>query len=644
MIDQKILRSENAWTDKDLYQKIYEFSIEHPELYWAAHMDFLSWTKRPSKILEKLDGWLPRWFSDGRINACHNCVDRHAKATPEKTALIWQGDDMTTFENISFKKLKEEVCRFANVIKTFDINQNSYVTIYMPMIPEGVFACLACARLGIRYTVVFSGFSPQALALRMDDCGSDLVISCDASKRGGKIFPIKQNVDKAREICKRSISSLIVRRQNVDVEWNQNLDSDYYQLSGNCGTECEIADTEALSELFMLYTSGSAGRPKGIVHGTGGFLLFAMTTFKYFFNINKDSVFWCSGDIGWLGGHAYSIYAPLANGTTTLIFEGIPTYPSPAVFSEIIDKHQITSFNTAPTAIRALMQHSDEALAGGGRESLRLIGVFGEILNKDAWEWYFHRFGNGRCPLVNMWGQTEIGGVSTAPLCDISDMKHANVGKQFFGCEFVLKDLGGRLISEPWKPGALFIKHSMPGMLLDVFGDKNALKNMIASEGGDETYCTGDGAYVDDEKNIWITGRNDDVLNVSGHRISPIEIEEAIAKAEFVSEISVVGFPHELKGEGIFAFVVLKKSATEEQRKNAQKIISAFVAEAISPITKPDVVLVVDDIPKTISGKIMRRVLRAIASGETENFSDLSTIANPECIKNIIASFSALGS
>ena len=636
MIEHNILCSDDAWRNSDIYSKLYEFSIQHPEKYWEAQIDRLSWAQRPSQIMTKAEDGTYHWFADGKINACYNCVDRHEKLQPNKIALIWQSEDIDVFEKISFKTLKEEVCRFANAIKKIGLTKKSYVTIYMPMIPEGVYACLACARLGIRYTAVFSGFSPNALALRMDDSKSDFVITCDSSKRGGKVFPVKKNVDEAREICKRNIKSLVVRRQKSEISWNKDLDYDYYDIAKNLPTECEIAETESLSELFMLYTSGSVGKPKGVVHGTGGFLLFALMSFKYFFDINKDSIFWCSGDIGWLGGHEYSMYAPLANGTTTLIFEGMPTYPRASIFCEIIDKHQVTSFNTAPTAIRAMMKNSAESIASTKRTSLKSLGVFGEILNKEAWNWYFHKIGNEKCTIVNMWGQTEIGGVSVAPLCKLDEMiASGHVGKPFFGCEFVLKDCNGEIINAHDEQGSLFIKSSMPGMLLGIFGDKDAVKNMYYNGGKDDMYCTGDGAYFDHAGNLWITGRNDDVLNVSGHRISPIEVEEVISKSEIVSEASVVGFPHEIKGDGIFAFVVLKKNISREQKENASDSVLKLVAKTISPITKPDVILIVDDLPKTISGKIMRRVLRKIAAGETEDFADLSTIANPSCINDI---------
>lgn len=636
MIDKKILCSDDAWRDEDLYNQIYDFSIKHPEEYWAAQIDRLSWVRKPTKIFHKSDSGSPQWFADGKINACYNCVDRHAETTPEKTAIIWQNDDLTVSEKISFQQLKDEICKFANVIKKLGIKNSNYVTIYMPMIPEAIYACLACARLGLKYTVVFSGFSPDALALRMNDCGSEFIISCDANQRGGKSFAIKKNIDKARKICQRKIISLIVKKQGTEIDWDEELDNDYYAISSDIGTECEIVKKESLSELFMLYTSGSVGKPKGVIHGTGGFLLYALMSFKYFFDICEDSVFWCSGDIGWMGGHAYAVLAPLANGTTTVIFEGIPTYPTSSIFGEIIDKHQITSFNTAPTVLRAIMQNQDAALNNTKRDSLRLLGVFGEILNKDDWEWYFQKFGKGRSPVINMWGQTELGGVCVSPFCNIKKMgQPGNVGKQFFGCEFEIRNDNNEIITQKGKSGNLFIKYSMPGMMTGIFGETMAMSRMYYDSGKEEIYCAGDGACFDIENNFWITGRNDDVLNVSGHRISPIEIEETIAKAEIVLEAAVVGFPHKIKGEGIFAFVVLHRNTNKDQNIAVSGIIKNLVAQTISPITKPDIVLIVDDLPKTISGKIMRRILRLIAAGETENFGDLSTIVNPDCILKI---------
>jgi acetyl-CoA synthetase len=579
-----------------------------------------------------------KWFPDGKINACYNCVDRHAEANPYKTAIIWQGENLDEFEYISFKRLKEEVCRFANTLTGLGLTRNDCVTVYMPMVPEGIYACLACARLGIPYTAVFAGFSPNAIALRMDDCNSSFIISCDANRRGGRMFPLKQNVDAARKICNRKIRALIVRRQGVDIDWDDGLDIDYYEASKDKSLECEIQETDSLSDLFILYTSGSVGKPKGVTLGTGGFLLFSMLTGRYFFNLFENEVFWGSGDIGWMGGHAYPLYSSLCNGTTSLFFEGIPTYPRNSIFWEIVDMHKVTTFNTAPTVLRAMMKYSDESLSTSSRSSLKHLGVFGEVLNKEAWLWYFNEVGGGRCPIVNMWGQTELGGVPTAPLCNLTEMKaYGHIGRQFFGCKLVLKDENDVTITTPETRGAMFIEHPLPGMLTGIFGSKTAMKDTYYSQSSDDIYFTGDEAYFDFDGNHWITGRADDVLNVSGHRISPIEIEEVIAGSDIVAEVSVVGYPHPIKGEGVFAFVVLKKGITDEQRTDAEKIISDRVRELISPITKPDVIAIVSDLPKTRSGKIMRRILRGIAANKND-FKDLTTISNPECIETIMAS------
>lgn len=636
MVNKELLTSKDAWRDPEIYKKVYDFSINNPDAYWEAQLDRLSWVKRPTIISQKSENGGAIWFPDGKINACYNCVDRHAEKTPDKTALIWQSEDLNICEKISYKKLQEEVCRFANTLKKLGLGRKNYITVYMPMIPESIYACLACARLGIPYTLVFSGFSPSALALRMNDFNSDFIISCDASLRGGKRFGLKQNVDSARALCKNKVRTLIVKRQGIDIAWDDKLDNDYYELSKNLPTTCEIADTDSLSELFVLYTSGSVGKPKGVMHGTGGFLLFSSMTHKYFFDIQEDSVFWCSGDIGWMGGHAYSVYAPLCNGVTTLIFEGIPTHPKNSVFWEVIDKHKVSSFNTAPTALRAMMKNPEESLANTSRDSLKLIGVFGEILNKEAWHWYFNGVGKGKCPLVNMWGQTELGGVSTAPLCNLDDMEtYGHTGRQFFGCKIVLKDGKGNPVTGIEKAGSMFIENSMPGMLLGIWGDKTAMKKIYYSQANDGSYCAGDEAYFDHDHNMWVAGRNDDVLNVSGHRVSPIEIEEVITATGITAEVSVVGYPHSIKGEGIFAFVVLKKDLAEEQKLNAKQIISDHVKDIISHITKPDIIHIVDDLPKTISGKIMRRILRKIASGDTKDYADISTLANHECLEKL---------
>ncbi|MDR1475734.1 MAG: acetate--CoA ligase [Holosporales bacterium] len=630
------LLHKEAWRDPEIYKELYDFSIEKPEEYWRAQLERLSWVKHPESVLEKNRFGNDEWFADGKINACYNCVDRHVEKNPEKIAVIWQSEKLDVCEKISFQKLKEEVCRFANTLKKIGLSRRDCITIYMPMIPEGIYACLACARLGIPYSAVFAGFAPSALASRMNDCKSTFIISCDASVRGGKIIPLKSNVDQARELCNHNVRSLIVRRQGIDIPWNEASDFDYYSVSSDRATECEIADTDSLSELFILYTSGSVGKPKGVVMGTGGYLLFSSLTHKYFFDIEDDSVFWGSGDIGWMGGHSYALYAPLCNGVTSVFFEGIPTYPRVSIFWEIIDKHQVTSFNTAPTAIRAMMKNSIESLSNTSRNSLKLIGVMGEILNKDAWHWYFTKVGNERCPLINMWGQTELGGVPTAPLCNLAEMKtYGHVGRQFFGCNLSLRNEAGEVITAPEKRGSLFIDHPLPGMLLRVYGNEHALRMLYYSQSEEGHYCTGDEAFIDHEGNYWITGRNDDVLNVSGHRISPIEIEETISISGIVAEVSVVGFPHPIKGEGIYAFVVLKHNISDPDRAQAKQIISDRVRNLISPITKPDVISIVSDLPKTRSGKIMRRILRRLASGDKKEFEDISTISNPDCINGI---------
>ncbi|MDR1609869.1 MAG: acetate--CoA ligase [Holosporales bacterium] len=637
-IDEQYLRRDDAWRDEEVYKTIYDYSLRDIEGYWRAQVPRLSWIRSPEIIMQRGPHGTTKWFPDGKINACYNCVDRHAEANPYKTAVIWQGEGLDEFEYISFKKLKEEVCRFANTLTSLGLTRSDCVTVYMPMVPEGIYACLACARLGIPYTAVFAGFSPNAIALRMDDCNSNFIISCDANRRGGKMFPLKQNVDAARKICNRKIRALIVKRQGVDVDWDDGLDIDYYEASKNQPLECKIQEASSSDDLFILYTSGSVGKPKGVTLGTGGFLLFSMITGRYFFNLFENEVFWGSGDIGWMGGHAYPLYSSLCNGTTSLFFEGIPTYPRNSIFWEIVDMHKVTTFNTAPTVLRAMMQHSDESLSTSSRSSLKHLGVFGEVLNKEAWLWYFNEVGGGRCSIVNMWGQTELGGVPTAPLCNISEMKaYGHIGRQFFGCKLILKDEDDVTITTPETKGAMFIEHPLPGMLTGIFGSKTAMKDTYYSQSGDDIYFTGDEAYFDFDGNHWITGRADDVLNVSGHRISPIEIEEVIAGADIVAEVSVVGFPHPIKGEGIFAFVVLKKGITDEQRTNAEKTLSDRVRRLISPITKPDVIAIVDDLPKTRSGKIMRRILRGIAANKRD-FSDLTTISNPECIEAIMTS------
>jgi acetyl-CoA synthetase len=653
MLDKKFLLHEDAWKNENIYKELYEYSIRNREEYWMAQVERLDWIKRPSTCFkgQRADGYMRTdWFSDGQINACYNCVDRHAKKTPARTAIIWQSENIDICELITYKKLSDEVNRFANTLKKLGLTREKYVTIYLPMIPEAVYACLACARLGIPYSVVFAGFSPKAVALRARDCGSDFIVSCDANIRGGKVIPLKKNIDEMRELYKKDMKALIIRRQKIDIPWNSKTDFDYYELSKNEATTCEIEKTNSLDPLFILYTSGSVGKPKGILQGTGGFLLFSSMTHKYFFDIKDDSVFWCSGDIGWMGGHAYSLFAPLCNGVTSLFFEGIPTYPSPSIFFDVIEKHKVTSFNTAPTALRAMMRNPEEALETSSRSSLRLLGVFGETLNKETWSWYFNEVGKGRCPIVNMWGQTELGGVPTAPLTNLEEMKsYGHIGRPFFTCEFVIKDECGKDIKTPDKPGALYLKNPLPGMFLDIFNDKSAVKKIYYND-FDDLYCPGDEAFFDSNGFFWITGRIDDVLNVSGHRVSPLEIEEVIARCDMVAEVSVVGFPHEIKGEGICAFIVLKSTNPDGKpnwplkddstlgiTETVGKMITDKVRNEISPICRPDKVVFVSDLPKTRSGKIMRRILRKIVSNNAGGFDDITTLSNPECISEIIA-------
>jgi acetyl-CoA synthetase len=615
-----------AWRDPAVYRELYEYSVQHHVEYWEAQAERLSWISKPTVVY---DG--KKWFTDGVINACYNCVDRHALVTPNKDAMIWQsGSDIGVFEKFTFEELLREVSRFANVLKGVGLTRNDYVTIHMPMVPEAIFACLACARLGIPYTVVYTGFSPHSVALRMNNCNSDFIITCDANRRGEKLISLKEGLDNLRElVTDRKIRGLVIKRQGIETTWDDSLDLDYYELAENASTECDVTPVMSNDDLFILYTSGSTGQPKGILHGTGGLILFSSMTHKYFFNIHDDTVFWCSGDIGWMGGQAYSLIAPLCNGTTTVIYEGIPTYPSPSMFPMIIDKHKVSSFNTAPTAIRAMMSYQkEEVFEGTTMDSLMNIGVFGEVLNKDTWEWYFNEFGKGRCPIVNMWGQTEIGGVNLSPLCNMSDMQaYGHVGRPFFGNKiFIDSEVIG-----PNEPGAMFMENSSPGMFKGVFGETDMSQYYSQIEG---MYCAGDEAYYDEEGFVWITGRTDDVLNVSGHRVSPLEIENVIIENDAVLEASVVGYPHPIKGEGIYAFVVLKESTDleEAEKQTMRELLIDRVRTIISPITKPDVVTFVRALPKTRSGKIMKRILRRVAAGMFNNIGDVTALQNPECI------------
>ena len=638
-----ILHSSDAWRNKEIYQEIYDYSMINPEDYWMSQIDQILWTNIPKIPTQIASNGATLWFPDGKVNACYNCVDRYSNAKPDAIAIIWQSEKLDICECITYKKLKEEVCKFANTLTILGVTRSDFVTIYMPMVPEAIYACLACTRLGIVYTAVFAGFSPNAIAMRMQDSNrSNFIITVDANTRGGKIIPMKSNVDYARKLLQYPVRCLVIRRIGTDINWDDRYDIDYYETSKNVSTDCPISDTSATDKLFILYTSGSSGKPKGITMSTGGFLLFSMLTGKYFFNMFEGEIFWGSGDIGWMGGHAYALYAALCNGITSVFYEGIPTYPRKSIFWEIIDKHKITSFNSAPTAIRAMMQYSEESLSNTSRDSLKYLGIFGEILNKEAWYWYFNSVGKGRCPVVNMWGQTELGGVPTAPLSCLDEMKtYGHIGRQFFGCKLILKDENDMTITKAETKGSLFIKYPMPGMLIDIVN--GSLKDTYYSQTSENLYCCGDEAYFDCDGNFWITGRNDDVLNVSGHRISPIEIEEVISQLDIVAEVCVIGYPHPIKGEGIYAFVVLKKDIDKEIRLSATTIInnhiqtiSNHVKDTISPITKPDVIVFVPDLPKTRSGKILRRILRHLASSNTEDCEDFTTINNPDCVQEIL--------
>lgn len=638
IMDKNLLINDNAWKDESIYNEIYNYSIQNPDKYWLAQLDRLDWITNPTIVNRKLDNGSTEWFPDGKINVCYNCVDRHAEKNPSKTAIIWQSNDFNISEHISYKQLKDNVCIFANTLLKLGLTNEDCITIYMPMVPEAIYACLACTRIGIKYTAIFAGFSPNAVATRMKDCNSKFVITTDYNTRGDKVFPMKSNIDEVRKILDYEIKTLVIKRKNIKLEqWNDSIDFDYYNESKSVSNNCTITENYSNKPLFVLHTSGSAGTPKGITMSTGGFLLFSMVTGKYFFNMFENEIFWCTGDIGWMGGHSYALYSALCNGITSVFYEGIPTYPRRSIFWEIIDKHKITSFNTAPTALRAILQPSDKDYVETSRCSLKYLGVFGEVLKKADWDWYFNYVGNGRCPIVNMWGQTELGGVCTAPLSNLKYMNgEGHIGKQFFGCKLLLKDQNDNTINTPYTKGSLFIYYSLPGMLIDIVGNSKSIEETYYSKSKENIYYAGDEAYYDNNGNFWITGRNDDVLNVSGHRISPIEIEETIAKLNIVAEVAIVGYPHPIKGEGIYAFIVLKNNISEEDRKNAKKIINTHVRKTISPISKPDIISIVRELPKTRSGKILKRVLSKIASCKVEDIEDITTIDNPESITKIV--------
>jgi acetyl-CoA synthetase len=632
--------AKNALIDHDTYVKWYKQSVKDPEGFWDKHGKRIDWFKPYTKVKNtKFTGNVPiKWFEDGQTNVSYNCIDRHLKKRGDQIAIIWEGDNPYEDRKITYNQLHDHVSRLANVMKTNGVKKGDRVTIYMPMIPEAAFAMLACTRIGAIHSVVFGGFSPDALAGRIVDCRSDFVITADEGLRGGKTVPLKANADKAVTIAARDgvvvAKVLVVRRTCGKIDWFPERDLWYHVEMDKAKPVCPPVKMRAEDPLFILYTSGSTGKPKGVLHTTGGYLVYASMTHEYVFDYHEGEIYWCTADVGWVTGHSYIVYGPLANGATTLMFEGVPNYPSPARFWEVIDKHQVNIFYTAPTALRALMQQGDAPVKSTSRRSLRLLGSVGEPINPEAWEWYYHVAGDGRCPIVDTWWQTETGGILISPLPGATALKPGSATRPFFGIQPQIVDTEGTVHTDIKAEGNLCIADSWPGQARTVFGDhERFIQTYFSTYKG--KYFTGDGARRDEDGDYWITGRVDDVLNVSGHRMGTAEIESALVSHDLVSEAAVVGYPHDIKGQGIYCYVTLM--AGEIGDEALRKGLVAHVRAEIGPFAAPDKIQFAPGLPKTRSGKIMRRILRKIAEDDFAALGDTSTLADPAVVDDLVA-------
>ncbi|CAN1568424.1 Acs Acyl-coenzyme A synthetases/AMP-(fatty) acid ligases [Rhabdaerophilaceae bacterium] len=618
-------------------KKMYAASLKDGEAFWGEHGKRIDWFRPYSKVKNvsfKLGQVSIKWYEDGTTNVSYNCVDRHLLSRANQVAIIWEGDDPKDSKKITYAQLYSEVCRMANVLKANGVKKGDRVTIYLPMIPEAAFAMLACTRIGAVHSIVFGGFSPDSLAGRIEDCDSKIVITSDEGLRGGKAIPLKKNVDAAHDKVKGGIEKVIVvQRTGGRVTMHDGRDVWYHEEAAKVSDHCPPVEMNAEDPLFILYTSGSTGKPKGVLHTTGGYLVYASMTHQLVFDYQDGDVYWCTADVGWVTGHSYIVYGPLANGATTLMFEGIPNYPSDGRFWEVIDKHKVNTFYTAPTAIRALMQKGEAPVLATKRKSLRLLGSVGEPINPEAWEWYHRVVGSRRCPIVDTWWQTETGGILITPLPGAIDQKPGSATKPFFGIQPEIVDANG-VIQKGACEGNLVIKDSWPGQMRTVYGDHKRFEETYFSA-YPNTYFTGDGCRRDADGYYWITGRVDDVINVSGHRMGTAEVESALVAHPNVSEAAVVGYPHDIKGQGIYAYVTLMtgQAATDDLRKE----LVSWVRNEIGPIATPDKIQFAPGLPKTRSGKIMRRILRKIAEDEFAALGDTSTLADPSVVDDLIA-------
>lgn len=625
--------------NKQSYARWHNASIIDPKNFWNVQGQCLTWIKPYTDTAIKEVDWRKdslntRWYGNGTLNACANCIDRHLPERANQNAIIWEGDSPGQDKHISYAELHKEVCRFANVLKEIGVRKGDRVTIYLSMIPEAVYAMLACARIGAVHSVIFGGFSPTAIASRIQDCQSKFVITAGQGTRGGKTIPLKRNVDEALEILDESfhVKVLVVQAKSTELEWNKNIDFDYDELAASVSVDCPPEEMNAEDPLFILYTSGSTGAPKGILHTTGGYLVYVSFTYQLVFDYREGEVYWCTADVGWITGHSYIVYGPLCVGATTLIYEGVPNYPDSSRIWQICDKHKVNICYTAPTVIRALMREGDAPLETTQRDTLRLLGTVGEPINPEAWEWYYHKVGKSKCPIVDTWWQTETGGILMSPIPGVSNLKPGSALRPLPGIELNLLDDKGREISGSGS-GYLVIKDSWPGQARTVYGDHARFAKTYFSD-YEGYYFTGDGARRDKDGDYWITGRVDDVLNVSGHRLGTAELESALVAHPKVVESAVVGYPHSVKGQGIYAYVTLAMDFVPDASLSDE--LKQWVRKMIGPIAIPDVIQWTEALPKTRSGKIMRRILRKIAQNDYAQLGDTSTLANPAVVEHLI--------
>ncbi len=629
--------AERAWADERTYEELYAESVGNTDAFWSDQAKRLEWLKPFTQVKDTSyapDDLHIRWFADGELNVSANCLDRHLAERGEQTAIIWEGDDPGDDLHISYRELHERVCRLGNALRSLGIKKGDRVTIYLPMIPEAAVAMLACARIGAIHSVVFGGFSPEALRGRIEDCASNVVITADEGLRGGKTIPLKANVDASIGLLAEGKvdTVIVVRRTGSKIDWSEGRDHWYHDITSTADSDCPAEPMNAEDPLFILYTSGSTGQPKGVLHTSAGYLLYAALTHLYVFDYHDGDIYWCTADVGWVTGHSYIVYGPLANGATTLMFEGVPNHPDSSRFWQVVDKHQVNIFYTAPTAIRALMRDGAEPVKRTSRASLRILGTVGEPINPEAWEWYYHLVGDGRCPIVDTWWQTETGGILITPLPGATTLKPGSATRPFFGIKPAIVDPEGNP-QDGEAAGNLVILDSWPGQMRTIYGDHERFRETYFSQFPGK-YFTGDGARRDADGDYWITGRVDDVINVSGHRMGTAEVESALVAHQKVAEAAVVGYPHDIKGQGIYAYVTL--NAGEDPGDELREELVKWVRKQIGPIAAPDLLQWAPGLPKTRSGKIMRRILRKVAADDFGDLGDTSTLADPSVVEELI--------